>query len=439
MNRLNKKAFHILRVELEKCGGDNSVSKIEREIVLTRLKELRRKKGSPATTEELRDNVVDIFPEFSDKILKRAAKANQPPGMLSYLKWSAIFLTGASGLLWVVNLPYPMIRWPVAKTAPLLLLPSFISMDNNYKGSIQSLEQADQLINRATSQADIELGGKQARKAQRHLDQLPAWFLGYYPRAYCNLFSCQWKFTFDEFENARRRIARIEAKVFQEKNAFAPLQEAESALKDGKQKYKQAKNSQEREQALASIQTAIDALTEIPARTLAGKQARIKLTAHRRDFTKVSRGVAGSDRTNTVIAAAKLFAMQAAQASQNPPHSAEKWQQIAQMWSEAITRLKKVKLDNPNYLEAQKSLVTYQNNLGIVQTRRKAESESKRALQKANQQIQQLIASPPSDSNRLKGKLQGIINLLRTVQSGTTAYTESQQLLVSAQKRLQNL
>ena len=95
MNRLNKKAFHILRVELEKCGGDNSVSKIEREIVLTRLKELRRKKGSPATTEELRDNVVDIFPEFSDKILKRAAKANQPPGMLSYLKWSAIFLTGA--------------------------------------------------------------------------------------------------------------------------------------------------------------------------------------------------------------------------------------------------------------------------------------------------------------------------------------------------------
>ncbi len=439
MYRLNKKAFHILGVELEKCGGDNSVSKIEREIVLKRLKELRRQKGSAATLEELRDKVVDIFPEFKEQVLKRAAKANQPPGIFSHLKWPVIFLTGAAGLLWVINLPYPMIRWPVAKTAPLLLLPSFISMDNNYKGSIQSLEQADQLINRATSQADIELGGKQAKKAQRHLDQLPAWFLGYYPRAYCSLFGCQWKFTFDEFEQARRRTARIEAQVFQEKNAFAPLKEAESALKAAKQKYKQAKNTEEREEALASIQGAIDALNEVPRRTLAGKQARIKLTAHRRDFTKVSRGVAGSDRTNTVIAAARLFATQAAQTSQNPPHSAQKWQQIAQMWSEAIKRLQRVKIGHPNYLEAQKSLVTYQSNLGIIQTRRQAEVESKRALQQANRQIQQLIASPPSDPNRLKGQLQGIINLLRTVQSGTTAYTESQQLLVSAQKRLQEI
>ena len=439
MYRLNKKAFNILRVELKNCGGDNSVSKIEREIVLTRLKELRRKEGSPATLEELRDTVTDIFPEFSDKVLKRAAKANQPPGIFSSLKWPVIFLTGAAGIMWVVNLPYPMIRWPVARTAPLLLLPSFISMDNNYKGSIQALEQADQLINRATSQADIELGGKQAKKAQRHLDQLPVWFLGYYPRAYCSLFSCTWKFSFDEFEQARRRTARIEAKVFQEKNAFVPLQEAESALKAAKQKYEQAKNSQSREQAITSIQTAIDALTEIPASTLAGKQARIKLTAHRRDFTKVSRSVSGSDRTNTLISAAKLFAMQAAQMSQNPPHPEQKWQQIAQMWSQAIQRLQTVQIGNPNYLEAQKSLVTYQSNLGIVQARRQDEIQSTRALQQANRQIQQLIASPPSDSNRLKGQLQGIINLLRTVKSGTTAYTEAQQLLVFAQKRQQNL
>ncbi|CDN16601.1 hypothetical protein RintRC_0567 [Richelia intracellularis] len=33
-----EKAFNILKTELKKCAGDNSVSKIEGEIVLTRLK-----------------------------------------------------------------------------------------------------------------------------------------------------------------------------------------------------------------------------------------------------------------------------------------------------------------------------------------------------------------------------------------------------------------
>ncbi|CDN16602.1 hypothetical protein RintRC_0568 [Richelia intracellularis] len=43
------------------------------------------------------------------------------------------------------------------------------------------------------------MGGKQAKKAQRHLDQLPAWFLGYYSRTSCNLFRCQCKFIKGEF------------------------------------------------------------------------------------------------------------------------------------------------------------------------------------------------------------------------------------------------
>lgn len=54
----------------------------------------------------------------------------------------------------------------------------------------------------------------------------------------------------------------------------------------------------------------------------------------------------------------------------------------------------------------------------------------------ANQGIQNLIASPPSNLQQYKSEIQGIINQLRTVKSGTTAYTRSQQLLMSAQNKL---
>lgn len=100
---------------------------MQRNIVLKRLEKLRCSKGSPATLEELRDTLSDIFPNFSEKALKAAARANRPPGVLSKIQWTAGMVVGSAGVLWVVNLPYPIIRWPVARTAPVLLLPSYIS------------------------------------------------------------------------------------------------------------------------------------------------------------------------------------------------------------------------------------------------------------------------------------------------------------------------
>lgn len=140
--------------------------------------------------------------------------------MFGKIKFAAFFIAGTAGVIWVVNLPYPMIRKPVAQVAPILLLPSFMSMDHNYRGAIDALEQADQLISRATSTADIELGGEKVKAAKKHLDNLPVWFLGYYPQRYCTLFSCSWQFTLDEFQQARERVARLDAVVFQDKNAI---------------------------------------------------------------------------------------------------------------------------------------------------------------------------------------------------------------------------
>ncbi len=284
MYRLNKRAWKILRAEVERCSGSDQFSKMEMEIVIERLDKLRKEKGYPASLDDLRDAVFDTYPQFSEKVLKQAAQANKAPGVFTKIKWATILLTTSAGVLWVVNLPYPMIRWPVAKAAPILLLPSYISMDYNYRGAIKNLEQADQLVNKATSQADIDLGGEKVKAAQKHLDNLPVWFLGYYPQAYCGLFGCTWKFTLDEFESARRQAARIEAIVFQDQNAFIPLAEAEKSLKVAKQQYEQATEIKDRETAIASWQAAIDQLDQIPQQTLAGENSQTKLKAYKRDF-----------------------------------------------------------------------------------------------------------------------------------------------------------
>ncbi len=76
-------------------------------------------------------------------------------GIGSRLIWIAILLGIPGGVIWVANQPYPVIRRPVMHHAPFLLLPSYISMDNHYRQALVSVEQAEQLIEKATSPAPL--------------------------------------------------------------------------------------------------------------------------------------------------------------------------------------------------------------------------------------------------------------------------------------------
>lgn len=412
MIRLNDRAFEILRAEVQKCSQADLAGQVQRDIVLKRLEKLRSSKGSLASLEELRDTVSDIFPNFSEKALQAVARANRPPGALSKIKWAAGVLVGSAGVLWVVNLPYPMIRWPVARTAPILLLPSYISMDYHYRRAIARVEQADQLINQPTSPADLTLGEVKVKEAQQHLDALPVWFLGYWPQY---TFWIGWQFTLDEFKTARASVGRMEAKVFQEKNAVEQLNQGEQALNAARQHYQQAQTAAERETAIASWQDAIDQLEQVPPQTLAGRTAQTKLAAVKRDFEQVAGLATGGARTSTLIAAAQQFAIAASQAAQSPPHTAGEWEEIVGLWEPAIDELKQVTVEDPGYVEAQKLLAKYQRNLGTVRTRLQAEQASVESLQQAKDRIQTLLASTSADGspmnrNHLISHLQGIIN-----------------------------
>jgi tetratricopeptide (TPR) repeat protein len=449
MPRLNDRAFTLLQAEIQKSFSDSALQ-VQRELTLRRLEKFRTQEGLPMSDDEIRAAIVDLLPDFPEKVLKAAAKANgassskMPSAKSSSIPWGAIKLSSAAllvlgGGIYVANLPIPAIRWSVARSMPLLLIPSYISMDGHYRGAINSVEQADQLINQATAPEDFELGSTKVKEAKQHLDALPVWFMGFYPRQYCSFVQCSWQFTLDEFRAARETVARMEAKLFQEGNARTKLEEKDQALDEAKQAYNQAKDNSGRRKAIAQWQAAIDALKQVPDQTLAGRMSQETIQAADRDFQQVVGFTADNTRTGNWMEAAREFAKAASKGKS--PQSLTEWQETKGLWEQAINRIEKITVDDPDYVEAQKQLIAYKQSLSAVEIQMQAEKESVQAFQEAQQMKQTLLAITTNDPKGLdRGRaarsLQEIIDELQKVKKGTTVYAEAQILMRSAEKRL---
>lgn len=434
---LNNHAFELLKAEVLRCCGEDFASQVQKEIALKRLEKLRSQSGAPLTLEELRGTVSDLFPNFSERVLKAAAAANRPSKFWGQLQVATIAIATVAGSVWFLNLPYPMIRFPVSRVAPIVLLPSFMSMDSNYRQAIALVEQSDQLVNQATSAADFELGATKVKKAQSHLDALPVWFLGYYPQAYCAWSQCTWRFTLDEFEQARKQIARMDAKLFQEKNAQTQLGQAEQSLGGAKQQYQESPNLAEKQTAIAQWQQAIDTLEQIPRETLAGRMAQTKLAAYERDFQQVVGFTAGNVRSGNLIQAAKAFATVAQAPPLNTPRSVAEWEKAQGTWQDAIVRLEEIKDGDPDFLEAQTLLAGYKDSLRTAKVRQTQEQTAVEAFEEAQQLQQQLVKNATSkDLNQISSEMQAIESKLAKIDRGTTVYSQAQTLLAQVRKRL---
>ena len=439
--RLNYRAYTILAAEISKAAAkDKYAGEVSQKIALERLKKLSSTNGQPVTEAELKSLISDLFPDFNPKVLQKAIKVNRPASKLWHLPKIAVGLGRLVGLVWLLNLPYPMIRRPVAKTAPLILLPSYLNMDRDYRQAIAKVEQADQLVNQATSLADLELGQEKVTQAQKHLDALPVWFLGYEPQMYRTFFSFGWKFTFDEYQVARKRIGRMDAKIFQEINAINQFQQAKQEIQQAKQNYQQAEDTSIRQKEIAAWQAGIDKLNQLPQRTLAKRQADASYKAYIRDFRQVSGLVAGNNRTNTVIAVAKQFYAQANNSCPKISHSTHRWQQCISLLTKAIEQLKKIPLEDVGYLETQTLLATYEAELGEMRIRQQEEKYSQQAYESAQNMISNLPKSVDRyNRDRTAKEILTIINKLEKVKPQTTVYQNSLTMISLAQKKLKQL
>ncbi|HLP87289.1 MAG TPA: hypothetical protein VK184_01630 [Nostocaceae cyanobacterium] len=347
-----------------------------------------------------------------------------------------------AGVIWIANLPYPAIRRPVAKNASFLLAPSYINIDNSYRQALISLEQAEQLIEKATSSADLTLGEERLQEAKKYLDQIPINLIDDWYEQYKWY---DWRFSVYNYNTSRQKVGFLQAKVFQEKNAQTLLTNSTQSLNQVKQQYQQAATDTDKQIAVSGWRVALNQLEQIPRDTLAGQTARTQLDADRAELEKISGNLVDNQRVNTLVNAAKQFAWQAATISQKPPHSATKWEQIEKLWEEAINRLEQISPnDGASYGDSQKLLATYQANLAQVRIRNRAEREAVEYLARAESEIESLLKYLPNNPqdinlNQVKGQLRGIISNLEKVQNGTTAYPKAQELLVFAKKKLKEI
>lgn len=440
-SRLNKQAYKIIAAEITKAAAKDEIAgEISQKIALKRLKQLRSKKGKPVTEAELNYLISDLFPDFNPKVINRAIRANRPPSGFWLLPKFAMGLGSLAGLIWVLNLPYPMIRRPVAKTAPIILLPSYLKMDRNYREAISNVEQADRLVNQATSLEDFKLGQEKVIRAQRNLDALPVWFLGYEPQLYRSWFNFGWRFTLDEFQIARANVGQMEARIFQEINAYTKLEQARQDIQQAKQDYQQASDSTVRQQAISAWQVGIDRLKELPSRTLAKEQADASYEAYLRDFSQVSGLVAGNKRTNKIIAVAQQFHAKATNSCSYSSNSVNRWQECISLMRQAISMLDNVPLEDAGYLETQTLLANYEAELGEMRIRQLEEQESQQAYDLAQQMITNLPKSVDRlNRDRTARDILTIINNLEKVKPQTTVYADATSMINFANKKLEQL
>lgn len=373
---------------------------------------------------------------------QKSAVPRRKSGLIKKLTWTLLLIGVPTGIVWMINLPYPPIRRPIARTAPILLLPSYARMDHSYREALRLVEQAEQLVDRASSAADIDLGAQKVAEAKKHLDQLPLWLWdelpGYQSWGYGRM-------NYAGFNTARGDLGRLEAKVFQERNAQTRLVEAEQSLERAKQQYQQAKTGATQLVAISGWRTALEQLEQVSAQTVAGRIAEQKLVGYQQELQDLAGVAADNQQTFVYIQSAREYGRKAAEASQNPPHPVETWQRVEAMWQEAIEQLDRVSTaDQVGYATAQKLRAQYQDNLLQIRIRREQEANAAQALQQANQSIQALLASTPDDvklfdRNTTISQLQGIINQLKLVENGTTSYSKAQTLLLQAQNKLQQL
>jgi tetratricopeptide (TPR) repeat protein len=392
------------------------------------------------TEAELKEAILDLIPTFNPKVFRQAAKLNRPPSSFWFgLKLGTAAIALSVGGIWLVNRPIPWIRYPVMEVAPFLLTPSYMAMDHNYRRAIALVEQSDQLVNEATAFEDLDLGTQKVKSAQKHLDELPAWFLGHYPDDYCRWARCYWRFTIDEFKSARQEIGRMEAKLFQEKNAQTRFEQIEQALGEAVRIIRNGATGETRTNAISDWRSAIDSLNQLPSSTLAGRLAQNKLSATERDFKEIVGFQADSDRNSRLIEVAEISANAAKQKTTKAPMSVIQLEQVQESWKGAITKLEQIKVDDPDYVEAQSRKVAYLQNLNTIEERIQIEQESIRAYEIAERMSENLIsmADPKMiDRAEIRRKFQNILNQLDKVNPNTTVYARAEAMRVSAEKRM---
>ena len=184
------------------------------------------------------------------------------------------------------------------------------------------------------------------------------------------------------------------------------------------------------ETAQTDLQNAIDRLAPIPYWSGAYGAAQTDLQRYRQEL-----------RALQAILQAQTTAAKAADLSQNPPHTVERWVTVHQLWRQAIDQLETVPDSSPAYDYAQKKRSEYRANHSAIGRRIVAEEEAEANFNTAIQ-TGFLAQQRMETANSLAGwqlatkEWQAAIKGLSLIPQGTLIYDQAQAQMQDYQQHL---
>ncbi|XWK88845.1 MAG: hypothetical protein U7127_01925 [Phormidium sp.] len=132
---------------------------------------------------------------------------------------------------------------------------------------------------------------------------------------------------------------------------------------------------------------------------------------------------------------------EAAQNSQDYPHSASEWQEINSLWKQSVALLKQVPKTSPVYAMAQKKLLSYRDNSGEINQRINLEETTENKIVAAKQgaqtaELRQVSAKSLENWQEVESIWEKAIATLSSIPRSVTAHEEAQELLDNYQTKL---
>ncbi|MEL6261536.1 MAG: hypothetical protein AAFR12_10755 [Cyanobacteria bacterium J06626_6] len=429
MPRLSDCAFQIVKDELDRCYGDKPEEQLERVIMLSRLENLRMTDGKPISRLELWEEFSDVSPKFDAGVLAQAVNVDANASLVGTpigVGAIAVLIAAAVGVD------------AISTSAPVVPLAGDTANPPTKAASSGFLPVS------ATEPAATGTTASAPRFTRRLLDRfkdtVPAYGSDLVERRVIQEGSDSQP---DVLPGTLQSPTVITAPV---KDAF------ETARAFGWRAVLKAQNPPYTAQHWAETavlwEQAIKLLDQVPrgdanySAALAKKAFYQRNLAHVRDRQKAATAIALETQSAPKFSAAKASASQennlaiarrhgwqAALASQNAPHPAEKWADISRLWQQALKQLQTIDAQHPDYEAAQQVKITYQQNLLAIRKRYQQEQNASQRLQSLKATIAEIESSITLSNSSKRDQLLAIIGRLRTIPANTVAYQQAQLVI----------
>lgn len=442
MPRLSDRAFQIVKHEIEQRYSDRAADQIERVILLARLEALRAQKGEPMTRIQIWEVLSDIAPNFDQNILMDAASVDKDSPVLG-------LFVGVGAVTALVATAIGM-RSVTANTAtePAVTEPA---VTESFGREVITTEEPAQAPTGAEQRIDENIEEnverpfwpsswnplkekffRPANKPTRKQRSVPILRRGAQRRLQGQSQSRSHSATFEmargigwqaalKSQNPPHSAEHWADTARLWKLAIAHLEQVPSSHADyptAQQKkavYRQyLQEIQSRQVSAQTASSASQVAASVPAPTVPSAP----------QFSKQP----PQQILENPIAMAKHYGWQAAVASQNAPHSAEKWADISRTWQAALASLSSIDAAHPDYAAAQQVKARYQQNLAAIRDRYQQE-------QNATQRLQSLQATLAEINNDITpnaaqyGQLEAIVKKLESIPKSTEAGQRAQRLV----------